>query len=600
MRLLAVAARHANVRITKPRSASWLSPPPLGRTALLVGLAAAAVVLSLHDVHVGSTSSTEDYGFRAGWIAAAQMPLLFALAARANPVGWLVGRSHLQLNWLHRGVSRLFFLVSTLHAIFFLVGWLRAGIFWLELELMPTVVAGLLAWLVLAWTALSSLAPLRARFYEFFVAQHLVCSAVFLWLVARHFPHGHGVLPLVSAAVFALDVAVRAGGLASRALRLPLPRRPSCDACRAAARPAFGHAADVRALDDDVTVLTVRGVHFGWQPGQHLLVWTPRFWWQTPHPFTISSAAHGGGGRGGACRSLELTLRTRGGLTRKLNRLARAGVDDESGRHVGTARLRVLVSLPFGPGRACWNEYAVVVLISSSTGASFSLPILESILLQDGGDDRSRNQSRVARISVLLVGRRTAHLGPHRDRVQRALAAAAANHVALDIVIATTAHDSRADAEIEDEGTADASAVMVPPVEEDCVALLGDGEGDDRDGAEMDDGDDAPELVGSCRPSSELSGGSDLDDKDWAADPLEAFESVPIGSRELSGRPDLAAFIDDAVGDGPGPALVSVCGGPEMVAGVRNAVARTSARRSLYQQDEYCEGIALHVEEFSM
>jgi predicted ferric reductase len=53
---------------------------------------------------------------RAGWIALSQLPVQFALAAKNNLVGLLVGKGYEKLNFLHRWVGRIMFIAILFHS----------------------------------------------------------------------------------------------------------------------------------------------------------------------------------------------------------------------------------------------------------------------------------------------------------------------------------------------------------------------------------------------------------------------------------------------------------------------------------------------------
>lgn len=66
-----------------------------------------------HDVYYW-----ERVSYRNGWVALAKLPLVFLLAMKTSPVGWLVGSSHERLSWLHRWVARTMLATATLHGFY--------------------------------------------------------------------------------------------------------------------------------------------------------------------------------------------------------------------------------------------------------------------------------------------------------------------------------------------------------------------------------------------------------------------------------------------------------------------------------------------------
>ncbi len=51
---------------------------------------------------------------------------------------------------------------------------------------------------------------------------------------------------------------------------------------------------------------------------QHILLWVPRFWWHSPHPFTIVNAGETSqDSDGNDCQEIHLVMRTKAGFTRQ-------------------------------------------------------------------------------------------------------------------------------------------------------------------------------------------------------------------------------------------------------------------------------------------
>jgi len=171
---------------------SWLSPPSLGKTLLLLAYWAIITYMSVNTAIVSGWMHYEMPGFRSGWISLAQVPLIYILSSKANVVAFLCGSSYERINWFHRWVSRTLLVTVTVHGSLFIREWIITGpgLFYLkfQLGLLPMVKWGLAAWAGLVWTFLSSLAPLRRVAYEFFVFQHIIFSAIFLWLLWNHVP----------------------------------------------------------------------------------------------------------------------------------------------------------------------------------------------------------------------------------------------------------------------------------------------------------------------------------------------------------------------------------------------------------------------------
>ncbi|RAL68413.1 hypothetical protein DID88_007144 [Monilinia fructigena] len=114
-----------------------------------------------------------------------------------------------------------------------------------------------------------------------------------------------------------------------------------------------------------------------------------------------------------------------------------------------TAILTAFVSGPYGVPPN-WSSYETILLISASTGASYTLPILESIL-------HNPASTCVQRIRFLLVVRERSHIKFYTKRLGRALTLADKRGIQLMVKIAVTGDDgaslTSSKAEKEKQGT---------------------------------------------------------------------------------------------------------------------------------------------------
>jgi NAD(P)H-flavin reductase len=224
---------------------------------------------------------------RCGIIFIANLPLLYLLAAKNQPIKWLTGHSYEALNIFHRRVGEVMCFEAFLHfagmwAVWF--GMLRHLGFTLERFIFNRVVLlGLAAFFAYEAIYFTSLGSFRKRWYELFLALHIVLQVaglVFLWF------HHYTSRPYVgiSLAIFLVDRVVYRMWLKSST-----------------------HTATLTILDDDETVLVSANwdvisknammpsnMENGWQPNQHIFISIPslgRTHALQTHPFTIFSAA---------------------------------------------------------------------------------------------------------------------------------------------------------------------------------------------------------------------------------------------------------------------------------------------------------------------
>ncbi|KAK1991647.1 ferric reductase like transmembrane component [Colletotrichum falcatum] len=530
------------------RGLRWATPPPLGRVLVLLAYWAVIVYMMADGAVVKDAYFWERIGFRNAWVTLMQMPLAYLLSMKVSPVGLVAGVSHERLNWLHRWVGRTMFVTATVHGFHFWTEWVRADFVEAQLRILPAIKYGLGAWGLLVWTFVVGARPLRGAAYELFVAQHVAAAVVMLWLVYVHIPVYARQYLWFSVALVCADRLARWTLLAWRNTRLLL-RRPDRSACNGARR--LGHEVRVQAAGPSTTVLTIKDVHFSWKAGQHLYLWLPRLGPLEAHPYTIA-CAHQQLPDTCACNSIQLVVRAHGGFSKRLHRYARRALEPASassssaaaaGEKSDRGTLTGFVMGPYGaPPR--WDIYETMVLISASTGASFTLPILESIVQ---GRQRRRRRGCTTRVEFVLL----ACQGEEIDSSSSSAAAATAQHRRAP------AEDGSVDGgccrEKRVAAAAAASAVLDPEKGEGEVA-----------------------LTSRSRSSGSTAG----------------------MVREYYCRPDLEELIREPVEAAGGETSVVVCGGQSLTSSVRNCVAALSDERAVHKGTG-AQGIHLFVEEYS-
>lgn len=485
-----------------------------------------------------------------------QVPLVYLLAGKVNAISMFFGSSYIDLNWIHRWVSRTLFLTVTIHGAFFITEWVRAGFFKLELAMMPMVKYGIALWAVLAWILISSLVPLRRLGYEFFVFQHLASGAIFLWLLYKH-------VPLYAAYNVWLAVAFV---LLGRVLRSTIFLVKNLS-------KHIGYHAELKAMSGDITMVTIPKVQFSWRPGQYILVWCPTLGPMESHPFTISNISHIAAKNGP--NEINLVVRARTGFTRRLHNRACSSQS-------ACPKVRAFITGPFGC-LPTWNTFETIVLISASTGASFTLPLLESIL---------RDPCCVTRIDCFLLVRDRSHVDAYMQRLEAAAVHDNASKVDLRIEIAVTG-------KLHDVGRADDGQVELG-------SMTG---SQTSSGASADGLPTSPFIpykaeIEECPTSKTLTNGPPGIDIEKA--PIAFSSTVPDSrSQKISclrysrDRPSIANIIRAPVEASAGETSVVVCGGKSLTTTVRNCVASLSDERAVHKGTG-AQGIHLHVEEFGL
>lgn len=501
----------------------------------------------------------ERIGYRNAWVTVAQVPLLYLLASKTSMIGWITGTSYERLNWLHRWVARTVFVTATVHGFHFWREWVIRDFLDEQLELIPvTIRYGLAGWSILLWMVVTSFKPFRSMAYEIFVTQHILAAVFFLWTVYIHIPTDARYNIWFAITALCFDRFIRLGMFLWQNFKFDYSKDSGCAGGR-----KMGHRTQLSAVGESTTVLTIKDVHFTWRAGQHLYLWLPRIGPLETHPYTIASP-HRMPERG-TCNSIQLVVRSHSGFSRRLNRYAR---DIEiSERKQGVT---AFVAGPYGrPPR--WDIFETLILISASTGASFTLPILENAL-------QSNTAKCTKRIDFLLAAQQGEEIGFYHKRLHEALNIAAAVGIELDVLIAVT-------------GNGQLEAIQ---------ALSGLSPGSWTSSIGLDEKKDR------CKDNREAPVAGEAD----AISPVVAMSSRYTSSRKrFSGsgedlhmrhsatRPDIAAFIRRAVEATGGETSVVVCGGQSLVAKVRTSVASLSDERAIHKGTG-AQGIYLHVEEY--
>ncbi|KAH7327212.1 hypothetical protein BKA65DRAFT_566555 [Rhexocercosporidium sp. MPI-PUGE-AT-0058] len=550
---------------------SWLNPPSLGRVLFLFSYWSMVAYMLTRGAITYDAMYYETIGFRAAWISLTQVPLVYLLSSKANTVSFLVGSSYERLNWLHRWVSRTLLVSVTVHGGFFLREWLRAGIEFLKLEMsMLTMVQwGMVAWGILVWMFLTSLSPLRRLAYEFFVLQHIASAAIFLLFLWLHVPAYSRYFVWFSVAALSFDWVLRGSLLCYRNIHF----RGSTQ--------RLGYQTHLRSNGHDITVIVVKDVQFSWKPGQHMRIWIPRMGPFETHPLTMANQSLPSGDK--SMREIKFVVQAQAGFSRKIHKYSEKMQGEDK-----TASLTSFISGPYGIPPD-WNAYETLVLISASTGASFTLPILESCF-------GSSTTGCVRRIRYLLLTRKQYSIEFYTPALLKAITRAADMRFDLTIDVAVTGcHE------------VDEDSVLIS---KDNISLK---EGDQQEGFREDSGDeDVPKENSHCRSHVKIRQ-SCISDIQTSLSTSRAKErgcnsqvsNGPAASdthnciRYSNGRPDIADYIRLAVEATGGETAIVVCAGRSLVSSVRNKVASLSDERAVHKGTG-AQGIYVFSEEYSL
>ncbi|KAK0631148.1 hypothetical protein B0T17DRAFT_530266 [Bombardia bombarda] len=529
-----------------------MTPPSLGRIIALLVYWSIIIYMMTAGAIIKDAFFWERVGFRNAWVTVMQVPLLYLLASKCNVLGFIAGTSHERLNWLHRWVARTMFVTASVHGWHFYTEWSIANVLASQMKTLSMIRYGMGAWGILLWTIVSGFLPIRRLSYEIFVIQHIASAAIFLWVVHVHVPAYAQYNVWFAIAALSFDRVCRAILLVWQNVKFA-PNRSNCKGGQ-----RIGHQAQVRAVGASIAVITIKDVHFKWRAGQHLYLWMPKLGLAEAHPYTIACAHKLP--ETCICNSIQLVVRKHKGFSKRLHDFAAKA--QAAGKK---ETLTAFVSGPYGvPPR--WDIYETIILISASTGASFTLPILESVL-------HTKETNCTKRIDFLLTAKQGEEVDFYVTRLHEFIERAKEIGIELLVHVAIT------------------RSAPSPASGGSGMGALAFG------------------------PSSASSSGSDLgkvmDDEVAATSPADVEKAAASAHRKrlsnasadshvhhASVRPDVEAFIRGPVEATGGETSVVVCGGPSLVAKVRNCVASLSDERAVHKGSG-AQGIQLHVEEYA-
>lgn len=311
---------------------------------------------------------------RAALVFTMNLPLLYLLAAKNQPLEHLTGRSYESLNILHRRVGELLCFMAVVHTagmllyqVVFCPDWFRTRTLW-EFFTERLVLLGIGAFVSYEALYVTSLGSFRQRCYELFLAAHVVlqiAALAFLWL---HFPTAR-LYVNVSLAIFIVDRIVWRILVKRNVLDAELTVLPDGETVMM--------SANWQILPRKSKLSFNRGIKAGWKPTDHVFITIPalgRAHALQAHPFTIASAAPAKTADGTHTHAwFNLLIRSHSGFTRDLLQHA------HQNRSVA-----VRVDGPYGSPRALDAMTAAddVVLVAGGSGIAVVFPVAWSLVME--------------------------------------------------------------------------------------------------------------------------------------------------------------------------------------------------------------------------
>ncbi|KAF8526247.1 ferric reductase NAD binding domain-containing protein [Hysterangium stoloniferum] len=323
----------------------------------------------------------------AGDMAAIQFPLLALLAGKNNLISLVTGISYEKINILHRAAARTCFVLMLVHAVgrviltnsYRLRGFTSISHMWVKVGIAAAIAYGAVV--------LLAIRPFRTRYHEIFLSAHffLILYVHGDWRILSHRAwYSEYIIPTF--VLWGLDRTLRLARILWNNRNIS---RPSTD-------EKLPLTATAELLSSSMVRLTMKR-HMYWKAGQCVFLTMPAVsdMPYEAHPFTICNIPGNTGlmddmektglegnengglepsGRGPS--DLVFLIRVKNGFTRRLleNVEQKRGAD-------GKAYFSVLIDGPYGIPPDV-NAYESVILVAGGSGITFSLPLLQDIVLK--------------------------------------------------------------------------------------------------------------------------------------------------------------------------------------------------------------------------
>lgn len=596
--------------------------PPLGPVLIMLANLVTVLVLCFYKLNTLDPWNWENVGYRTGFIAICQLPLIFLLAGRQNIIGFLAGMSYVSLNWYHRWVARTLWLTTTIHMAFWFRNWARWNYITYQLQNDPLTQRGFAAWIILTFIVISSFAPIRRLSYEFFVIQHLVTFVGFIVAVWMHAPEEVKVWVWIPIGLVVFDRIARYawGAYANLAI---FHRKNEKGAL-------WAQSATFHSLPGNVTRVTIKNPGIKWQPGQHVFLTCHTIAPLQCHPFTIASIPED--------NKMEFLIRAENGATRRFFRYASKS-NSVLGNQQGAAisGRTIFIEGPYGSIRPL-RQFDSVILLAGGMGATFTIPLLRDIVSAWKMESKSSNEQISARSTRLAATKRVRFVWVIKSRSQMTYFEPQLQSLLADMEECRRTCENF-DKEIEVSIYVTCDEKLDPPT----TALLpsrtqGSSPQDQAGKLSLSEKDNVsihsvsaesastpgPVLVGQgCLPGGGCCCTAQIEDEDaitsctcTCSGPTPAqSEPGPIDEKSLrsekptsetslhanviSGRPTPRIIIRKVLAKAEGESAVVVCGPRGLSDDVRHSVVSLSDERAVHKGTG-AQGIYLHVENFGL
>ncbi|TAQ89848.1 hypothetical protein B7494_g1809 [Chlorociboria aeruginascens] len=328
---------------------------------------------------------------RCGLVFVANLPLLYILAAKNQPLKVITGQSYESLNILHRRLGELLCLEAFLHSFGMIVVWYTllslSGFTLLEFLTNRTILLGIGAFISYELIYFTSLASFRQRWYELFLGLHVVLQLVALVFVFLHH-YMSRIYVGIALAIFVVDRLMYRVGVKSTSIEAEASILADGETVKLSAnivkRPGYVFSG-----------LVGRSVTGGWRSTDHVFVSVPSLARKhiiQAHPFTIASAAPT---HSDDEARLDLLIRAQDGFSFDLLKQVRR-----------TNRLTVRLDGPYGSSHArnMLEDSDLAILVAGGSGIAVAWPLVHHLLnVAHSTDTEIAPTSLLRRQKIILI-----------------------------------------------------------------------------------------------------------------------------------------------------------------------------------------------------
>lgn len=304
---------------------------------------------------------------RLGMVFVANLPLLYLLAAKNQPLKFLTGRSYESLNIFHRRLGEFLCFAALFHSAGMIAVWYTIirpnGSSLAQFLLIKMVMLGIGAIFSFELLYLTSLASFRKRWYELFLGIHVILQAAALIFV---FFHHQTSRPYVGAAlgILLLDRLVYRIGMNSITMGAYTKILEDEDTVRLSSIVFIQPKSRWTAVSGSSIIS-------GWKATDHVFLTVPSLsskHFVQAHPFTIASK---GPLLGDDEARLELLIRAQDGFSRDLLNAARLH------KH-----LTIRLDGPYGSShaRTMLDDSDLAIVVAGGSGIAVGFPLIHHLL----------------------------------------------------------------------------------------------------------------------------------------------------------------------------------------------------------------------------